>query len=266
MKKVIFITGVSSGLGLAIAKQLEMLGHIVYGSSRNENFDLEGIQVIKMDVTRSGEIDQAIQFIISREGRIDVLINNAGIGLAGAIEDFSEQEAYFEMNTNFLGAYRCCKVVLPYMRKQKGGTIITIGSIAGLMGLPYQGFYSASKFALEGLMESLRYEAKQWGIRVVMVNPGDFRTGFTANRLKVENSVKSEYQKSIIRALTVIGNDETGGLLPDTLARKLSKIIIYKNPKHRYIVASFEQKLAVLLSKILPSKWFSKIIAGHYKV
>lgn len=266
MKKVVFITGVSSGFGLAIAGQLAGQGHTVYGSSRKEHFELDGVRVLKMDVTLPDEVESAVKAIIEREGRIDVLINNAGIGLAGAIEDFSEQEAFAEMNTNFLGAHRCCKAVLPIMRRQKSGTIVTIGSIAGLMGLPFQGFYSASKHALEGLMESLRYEVNPWGINVVMVNPGDFSTGFTANRQLVKNSSKSDSDKALNTTLTVIESDEKSGLKAEMLARKVASIVTMKRPASRYIVASLEQRLAVCLRRLLPPKWFFGILAQHYKV
>ncbi|HAK00491.1 MAG TPA: oxidoreductase, partial [Bacteroidales bacterium] len=150
MEKVVFITGVSSGFGLAIAMELAESGHKVYGTSRRDGLSLPNVVVLKADVNVFGSITHAVDTIIQKEGRIDVLINNSGIGLGGAIEDFSEQEAEKELNTNFLGVFRTIKCVLPYMRKQQGGTIITIGSIAGLMGIPFQGFYSASKFALEG--------------------------------------------------------------------------------------------------------------------
>jgi len=266
MKKVVFITGISSGFGLAIARQLAILGHTVYGSSRKEHFGLEGVRVLNLDVTRPEEVDHAVQAIIAREGRLDVLINNAGIGLAGAIEDFSEQEAFAEMNTNFLGTYRCCKAVLPYMRKHKGGTIVTIGSIAGLMGLPFQGFYSASKFALEGLMESLRYEVRPWGIHVVMINPGDFSTGFTANRHLVEHSARSDFNKAFRSTLSVIENDEKSGLSPEILARKVAFVVSAKTPASRYIVASLEQRMAVFFKRLLPPKWFFSVLAHHYKV
>ncbi|HSV87907.1 MAG TPA: SDR family NAD(P)-dependent oxidoreductase, partial [Bacteroidales bacterium] len=154
----------------------------------------------------------------------------------------------------------------PIMRRQKSGTIVTIGSIAGLMGLPFQGFYSASKHALEGLMESLRYEVKPWGINVVMVNPGDFSTGFTANRLLVKNASNSESGKALNTTLSVIESDEKSGLKSEILARKVASIVTMKRPASRYIVASPEQRLAVCLKRLLPPKWFFRVLAQHYKV
>lgn len=266
MKKVVFITGISSGFGLAMATHLTECGHKVYGTSRKSGFALPGVIVLKADVTRADEVQNAVAEVISHEGRIDVLINNAGIGLAGAVEDFHDNESILEYNTNLLGVHRASRSVLPIMRKQGSGTIITIGSIAGIMGIPFQGFYSASKFALEGLMQAMRYEVAPFGVKVVMVNPGDFQTGFTNNRQIASGTTDKAYKIRFEKALKVIEHDETNGLAAEILARKIGKIVNMQNPAHRYVIASAEQKLAVLLSKILPSKWFFNLIAGHYKV
>lgn len=265
MGKVIFITGVSSGFGKAMAEGLSGQGHVVYGSSRRPGFKTEGVQVLKMDVTVEEEVKQAVQTIVDREGRIDVLINNAGFGLAGALEDFTEEEAKMEFETIVLGAYRCSRSVLFHMRRQKAGMILSVGSIAGLMGIPFQGFYSASKFGLEGLMQALRYEVSRHGINVVMLNPGDFDTGFTKNRRLVEKTPDSDYKERFFRTLDVIEKDEGSGLKADVLAKKVTSIVGKRNPRHRYIVASFDQKLAVFLNRALPPKWFFRIIGSHYK-
>jgi len=266
MKKVVFVTGVSSGFGNEIAKLLSKQGHVVYGTSRNPQFKLSGVTTIAMDVTDEHNVEKAINQVVGHEGRLDVLINNAGVGLAGALQDFSEPESLVELNTNLLGVFKCTRHALPHMIKQGGGTILTIGSIAGLLALPFQGFYSASKFAVEGLMESLRYEVASKGVKVVLVNPGDFSTGFTANRKLVENARKSAYQERLEKTLKVVEKDEAEGLKPIILAKKVGKIIKKKNPRHRYIIASFEQKLAVFLKSVLPSKLFYLILASHYKM
>ncbi len=260
------ITGVSSGFGRAIARLLASRGHIVYGTSRSDQTAIDGVGVLVANVNKPEEVENAVGKIFDREGRIDVLVNNAGFGLAGAIEDYSEGEAMLELNTNFLGVHRCCQAVLPYMRKQGNGTIISIGSIAGIMGIPFQGFYSASKFAVDGYMQALQYELKPYGIKVVMVNPGDFKTGFTDNRQLVKAATNSPYSHRFRQALEIIEKDETNGLNPEVIAKKVAAIVSAKNPRYRYIVASFDQKLAVCLSKVLPQKMFFKIIAGHYKV
>ena len=266
MKKVVFITGISSGFGLAIATQLAAAGPRVYGTSRKSGFSLPGVVTLKADVTQMEEVEAAVAEVIRNEGCLDVLINNAGIGLAGAIEDFREDEAFREINTNLLGVYRTTRCVLPVMRSQNKGTIITISSIAGMMGIPFQGFYASSKFAVEGLMQALRYEVAPFDIQVVMVNPGDFRTGFTGNRQIVGSNTGGAYHSAFEKTLNVIEHDENSGLNAEVLAKKILKIVEMQNPAHRYVVASVEQKLAVMLQRILPAKLFFRILASHYKI
>jgi short-subunit dehydrogenase len=154
------------------------------------------------------------------------------------------------------------------MRNQASGTIINIGSIGGLMGLPFQGYYSASKFAIEGFSEALRMEVKQFGIKVTVVNPGDFHTNNTANRrgFLVDSEKNNVYKVQFEKTLSVIEKDENNGWNPEILALKMVKIVNCKNPRQRYVIASFEQKLAVFIKKILPGKLFSKILEDHYRI
>ncbi len=267
MSKVVFITGISSGFGRQTAELLARKGYVVYGASRNDFQPAQGIFPIKANVTDKEAVKKAIETVLQKEGRIDVLINNAGMGIAGSVEEASEDEMKLQVNTNFYGAVHTIQAVLPGMRKQGSGTIINISSVGGLMGLPYQGFYSASKFALEGLSESLYMELKPHGINVILINPGDFSTSFTAKRIIIKKSnEESAYQPQFLKTLSVIEKDEGSGLNPEILARKLLRIIEKKNPCMRYVVASFEQKLAVALMHILPAKWFFKIISSHYGV
>lgn len=266
MKKVIFITGVSSGFGYHIAKTLSIQGHIVYGSSRKEGFRLEGVQVVSMDVTSETEVKNTVDAIVQKEGRLDVLINNAGVGLAGALQTYSEKESMIELNTNLLGVFRCSKHALSHMISNRKGMIITIGSIAGLIALPFQGFYSTSKFGVEGLMESLRYEVDRYGVKIVLINPGDFRTDFTANRRWVEGASDEKFRESLEKTISIFERDETKGLDPDILAKKIGQIVNKKHPRNRYIIAKFDQKLAVVLKRLLPSKLFYKVLGSYYKV
>lgn len=264
MKKVIFITGVSSGFGYATAKLLAEEGHIVYGTSRS-GVQIPGVNTMPIDVTQFQQVNEAIHEIVKNESRIDVLINNAGMGIAGPVEDFSLSEIEQQMNTNFLGAVNCIKSSLPFMRKQLSGTIINISSIGGLMGLPFQGFYSASKFAIEGLSEALRLELKPYRIKVIVIEPGDFSTHFTRNRRVVEKIQHSDYRTQFQKTISVIENDENNGLKPELLAKKIASVLKKKTPRYNYIVASFEQKLAVALKTFLPHKLFWYIISAHYK-
>ena len=168
---VIFITGISSGFGLETARLLSQEGHAVYGTVRREVTSLPQVNYIRLDVRDTKAVQQAVQQIIETEGRIDVLINNAGMGIGGPLEFATEEEIREQMDANFMGLVHCVDAVLPYMRKQGSGKIIALSSIGGLMGLPFQGFYSASKFAIEGYCEALRLETKPFGITVTVIRP-----------------------------------------------------------------------------------------------
>ncbi len=268
MTKVVLITGISSGFGKATAELLSVNGYQVYGLARKQNEDLTGnIKVLQGDVTEVSSVKRAVSTIIGREGQIDILINNAGMGISGSIEDTSREDIHLQMSTNFIGYVNMIQAVLPAMRQQGSGTIVNISSIGGLMGLPYQGFYSASKFAVEGLSEALRMELIPFHIKVVVVQPGDFFTSFTANRRPVNTAgTEGAYESQYSKTLSIIGKDEKGGLPPDFLARKLVKILEKKNPCHNYIIATLEQKFAVVLKRILPGSWFSGILSSHYGI
>jgi NAD(P)-dependent dehydrogenase (short-subunit alcohol dehydrogenase family) len=265
MGKVILITGISSGFGKETARVLVEKGHIVYGTVRNDCEVALGVHALIMDLTDETSINLAVQKVISEQGRIDVLINNAGMHLGGPIEETPAELFKRQMNTNFNGLVHLLQATLPYMRKNNGGTIINISSIGGLMGLPFQAFYSASKFAIEGLSEALRMELKPFNIKVVVVNPGDFHTSNTSNRINIaapEGPYEAQFQKSI----AIIGKDETGGWDPAILARKIGSIVNKKHPCNRYVVGSFEQKLAIVLKRILPISIFKSILESHYGI
>ena len=242
---IVFITGVSSGFGLETARLLAQEGHTVYGTVRRE---VEPIQVIE------------------KEGRIDVLVNNAGMGIGGPLEFATEEEIRLQMDTNFMGLVHCVDAVLPHMRRQGGGKIIALSSIGGLMGLPFQGFYSASKFAIEGYCEALRLETQQQGVKVVVLRPGDFSTGFTGSRKKVADEAALQAYPLYREAIEKVEHDENGGLKPVVLAQRISRIINMQHPRNGYVVASFEQKLSVWIKRILPAKWFDRILGSYYKL
>ena len=263
---IILITGVSSGFGLETARLLAQEGHIVYGTVRREVEPLPGVRYLKVDVRDREAVKTAAQQVFEQEGRIDVLVNNAGMGIGGPLEFATEEEIREQMDANFMGLVHFVTAVLPVMRKQKEGKIIALSSIGGLMGLPFQGFYSASKFAIEGYCEALRLEIQQFGIQVVVVRPGDFSTGFTASRKKTVNTEAVQVYKTYAESMGKVEHDETGGLKPQVLARKISKIVRDKHPRHGYVVASFEQRLSVLLKRLLPARWFAKILGDYYRL
>jgi hypothetical protein len=263
---VVLITGISSGFGLATAQLLAEEGHIVYGTVRREVEPLNGVHYLKVDVRDREAVHEVVKQVVDQEGRIDVLVNNAGMGIGGPVEFATEEEIREQMDTNFIGLVHFVTAVLPYMRSQRAGKIIAISSIGGLMGLPFQGFYSASKFAIEGYCEALRLETKQFGVKVVVVRPGDFSTGFTGSRKKTIHAEASQVYTSYAESMTKVEHDETGGLKPQVLAHKISRIIRKKNPRYGYVVASFEQRLSVFLKRVLPARWFASILGGYYKL
>lgn len=268
MEKVILITGISSGFGKQAASLLAKKGHKVYGTVRKESGSDEMVHYLKMDLTDSISIKKVVSDVLKEEGRIDVLINNAGMHTGGPIETTPIEYIKQQMDTNFLGMVGLVKEVLPIMRKQSFGTIINFSSIGGLMGLPFQPFYSASKFAIEGFSEALRMEVKQFNIKIVLINPGDFHTSNSANRRNflAPSDANDPYHEQFEKTLSIIEKDETGGWEPVVLAGKLVNIVDCKNPHQRYIIASFEQKLAVALKYILPGRWFRKILEDHYGI
>lgn len=262
--KVILITGTSSGIGKASAEYLAQQGHTVFGTARFPGSypKPNDYTMLQMDVTEIDSIQTAVDQIIKAKGKIDVLVNNAGFGIAGAIEDISLGKAKEQFETNFFGIVRLIKSVLPIMRKQDFGLIINISSIGGLIGLPYQSMYSASKFAIEGLTESLYKELHSSNIKITMIEPGDFKTNFTEKREIPKNAVKSTNFQTTLK---VIENDENSGQDPIMIGKLINKIINKSNPRIRYAVGAFDQKLAAFLKRILPNRFFDWIIMTHYK-
>jgi len=265
--KAILITGASSGIGRACAVYLSQQGHAVYGTSRRPRPDAMPFTMLPMDVTDDASVQQALQTILEQQGQLDAVVNNAGIGYGGAVEDTAIEEARATLETNFLGALRVCQAVLPTMRAQGRGTIINVSSIGGLMGLPYQGLYSASKYALEGLSEALRMEVKAFGVHVVLLEPGDIHTAFTANRRNTRASgATSAYYETYTRVLEKIESDERNGAQPEVVARTVARIIAIPAPKARYVVGPFYEKLAVLLKRLSPDALFEWIMRLNYGV
>jgi NAD(P)-dependent dehydrogenase (short-subunit alcohol dehydrogenase family) len=271
---VVLITGASSGIGAACAAHLAALGHKVYGTSRRAPAitpaalaQLPYPRLIPMDVTVDATVATGVGLVLTVEGRLDVLVNNAGNGIAGAIEDTPIEMAKGQVETNFWGMVRLCQAVLPAMRAQRSGLIVNISSMAGRMGIPYQAFYSASKFAIEGATEALRLEVAPCGVRACLIEPGDFRTGFTAHRQRCSREETSGvYADACERALGVMEHDEQHGPTPEMIAQTLARIIATPNPRLRYPVGRPVQKLALLLKSTLPGRWFEAILKSNYKL
>ena len=264
-QQVILITGASSGFGLATAELLASKGHTVYGLCRRA-VEHASIRYRQCDVRNREQIASVVTEIVEKEGRIDVLINNAGMGIGGALELATPEEIDLQMGTNFMGCVNLCQAVLPYMRKARKGKIINLSSIGGVMGLPYQGFYSASKFAIEGFSEALSAEVRSFGIKVSMVEPGDFATGFTGSRKNSQATLDDPDYGPIFRnSLAIIEKEENGGLKPEVLARRIAKMVEQKNPPLRKVVANLEQKLSVVIKRVLTGNQMVSILRGYYK-
>ena len=263
---VILITGISSGFGLAMARQLQADGHTVFGTVRREVEQIPGVHYLRADVRDTASVKAAVEAVLAAEGRIDVLINNAGMGIGGPVEFAPEADVQLQMDTNFMGQVRFTQAVLPAMRKQGSGKILCFSSIGGVMGLPFQGFYSASKFAVEGFCEALQIEVRRHGIQVVLIEPGDFSTGFTAARIKQLSDEAAAAYPSLRQSVSSFEKDEQTGLKPEFLACKVAKIVRAKHPKFRYVIATFIQKLSIPIKHILPARAFVRVLSLFYNV
>ncbi|WP_142786281.1 SDR family oxidoreductase [Changchengzhania lutea] len=267
MSKVVLITGGSSGIGKSIGEFLLGKNFKVYGTSRDpDNYKDSLFPILKLDVKNNETIKNTVRSIIEAEGRLDVVINNAGAGITGPIEEIPEEEIKANFNTNFFGPINVIKAVLPQMRLQNSGLIINVTSIAGYMGLPYRGIYSASKGALELLTEAFRMELKAFNIHMTNVAPGDFATNIAAGRFHAPVYDDSPYRKPYGKTLELMNTHVESGSDPDIMAKAVYKIITTKNPKGHYKVGEFMQKFSIVLKRILPDKVYEKMLMMHYKL
>jgi NAD(P)-dependent dehydrogenase (short-subunit alcohol dehydrogenase family) len=218
-----------------------------------------------MDVTDGRSVREGIDRILERTGRLDVAVNCAGYGIAGPIESTSIDEAKKQFETNFFGALRVCQSVLPIFRQQRSGLIVNVSSLAGRIGVPFQGMYSASKFALEGLTEALRMELKPLGLHACLIEPGDFRTEFTANRQRVASDGQEAYRTRADRALSVAASDEANGAPPERIAHLLFRILRDPSPKLRYTAGDLSQRISASLKPFLPAGVFERGVMTHYR-
>jgi len=267
-KKIVLVTGGSSGIGRAISSYLSKVGYIVYGSSRNviHGDVLDNFMMVKMDVTDPKSVQEAVKYIVKKEGRIDVLINNAGLGMIGPLESTSIGEIREVFETNIFGVLNVCKAVLPYLRKNKKANIINITSIGGEVSLPYRGIYCSSKFAVEAFSEALSMEVRQFGIHVTIVEPGDFKTNINRNRKIAQNAESSIYKTEFSRIMEQVNEEVSNAPTPGKIGVKIHQILQKKKPGLRYKVATPMQKLSVLLKRVLPSRVFEKLIMKHYRI
>jgi NAD(P)-dependent dehydrogenase (short-subunit alcohol dehydrogenase family) len=263
---VVLVTGASSGIGKACADLLEQGGCRVYGASRTAPEVEAPWNSMRMDVGDEASVRAGVDDVLSAEGRIDAAVNCAGFGIAGAVEDTSIDEAKGQFDTNFFGVLRVCRAVLPSMRAHGRGTIVNMSSIAGRVSLPFQAFYSASKFALEGMTEALRMEVRPFGIHVVLVEPGDTRTRFTVNRRKTAGSLceGSAYRAAFADAMGIVEVEEQAGVDPGPVAKVVARVVRAHAPDLRYTVGPTMQRLAPLIRGVLPFSVYETLMRKHY--
>jgi len=261
-KKVIIVTGASRGIGYAAADLFQKRGYIVYALSRS-SCDIKGVNSVTCDITNGERLKEAIDGIFQAEKRIDVLVNNAGTGISGAVEKTVTADARKLLEINFFAHFEAIKCVIPYMRSAKSGKIINIGSVAGVLHVPFQAFYSASKAAIEALSNCLRGELEPFGIKVATVMPGDTNTGFTDAREKDFKSDDPDYGSRIYRSIKLMEEDERSGMSPQSAAEVIYKAVHRKNPQPVYTVG-FKYNFFILLNKVLPKSLVQFVLNAMY--
>lgn len=265
--KIVLITGASSGIGKSIGIYLQNKGFTVYGTSRNpEQIVNSPFPLIALDVRNVESIKNAVAKVIGISGRIDVVINNAGVGITGPLEEIPSQEIINNFNTNLFGPIEVMKAVIPQMRRQNSGLIINITSIAGYMGLPYRSIYSASKGALEIISEAIRMEVKDFGISITTIAPGDFATDIASRRYHAPVIMNSAYEKPYSGILKTMNDHVDTGSDPNEMAKAVYKIINTKHPNVHYKIGAFMQKFSIVLKRVLPDKMYERMLLKHYKL
>lgn len=270
--RVALVVGASSGMGKACAEYLREQGYYVYGTSRRASFPVDSsyrqeqgfLTMIPLDVTDDCSIKKAVDFVIAQEGQINVLLNCAGYGLSGAVEDISREEAHRIFDTNMIGMMMVCKQVLPHMRSQRQGLIVNIGSVAGLFALPFQSMYSATKYAVEAMTEALRMEVRPFGIKVSLIDPGDVSTGFTKARQVAQAALTNPvYRERHDKAVNTMIKSELNGPGPEIVVRAFARILQSKNPPVR-VITSLDYRAAALAKRLLPARLVEFIVERVY--
>jgi NAD(P)-dependent dehydrogenase (short-subunit alcohol dehydrogenase family) len=233
--QTVLVTGATSGIGLAIANELHKNGFRVYGTSRTPEKHRHNLpfELLELDITSDSSIQNCIDTLLSGSGKIDVLVNNAGIAINGSAEEISLEQAYRQFETNFWGAVKMTRAVLPAMRQQRSGKIITVGSLGGIIGIPYQSYYSAAKHALEGFYKSLRIEVRSFNIKISIVEPGFFKTNLH-DAYEYANPSIRDYNNLRNKALPVFSKSVLRAKTPDPVARTILRIIKSRNPGFSY--------------------------------
>lgn len=272
-KKVILITGASSGIGFDSAQELARQGHKVYAAARRtelmEPLKHNGVVTMRMDVTNSQSMADGVKAVLDAEGRIDVLVNNAGYGYFGAVENVTMEEARRQVEVNVFGLAELCKLVLPVMRKQGSGRIINTSSIAGKTVLPFGAWYHVSKYSVEALSDALRMEMKPFGVDVVLIEPGGIKTdwGIIAAKHLAESSKGTAYEEDALREAKLIHKGYSGNYLsaPKVVTRAISRAVNSQRPRARYRIGS-GAFIMVFLHTVLPTRWWDGMMHRFVRI
>lgn len=262
MSQVVIVTGGSSGIGLHTARLFRARGCRVYEFSRRETVHPDGVVHITADVTDEAAVVRAVSQVEAAEGRVDILVCNAGFGISGAAEFTDNRDAKRLLEVNLFGMVNAVKAVVPILRRQGSGTIVCVSSVAAVVSIPFQAWYSVSKAAVSSYVNALREELRPFGIRVCAVLPGDIHTGFTGSREK--NPAGDDfYGGRISRSVSVMERDEEKGMAPEQAAKKICRVAFKRNPKPAYAIG-LPYSLVLLLTRILPGRLLSWIIWLNY--
>jgi NAD(P)-dependent dehydrogenase (short-subunit alcohol dehydrogenase family) len=263
--RVALITGASAGLGRACADRLAAGGWAVTGASRRGTAG-PGWTGLVMDVDSDDAVQAGVADVLETRGHVDALVAAAGWGVAGAAEDTSIEEAKAQFETNFWGCVRVVRAVLPGMRARRQGRIVLMSSIGGVIGIPFQAYYSASKFALEGFAESLAYEVAPFGISVTLVQPGNFATDFTVSRKMAAAAGQGDYAQAMARAVAVMERDERNGAPPVDVAAVVQRVLAAGRPPRRVSVGKASERAGIIAKRLLPFRLFESAAKGSLGV
>lgn len=262
MSQVVLLTGGTSGIGLCTARALAKQGCRVYTLSRRGGENEPGITHLQADITREEQISAAVKTILQTESRIDIVINNAGFGISGAVEFTETAHAQKQFDVNFFGMVRVNHVLLPLLREQRSGRIVNISSVAGPIPIPFQTYYSAAKAAINSYTLSLQNEVKPFGITVCAIQPGDIRTGFTAARQKSEVG-DAVYNGRISRSVATMEKDEQGGMAPETAGQFICRVAL-KRRSRPLLTIGVQYKLFCMIVKLLPRQFTNWLVGLIY--
>ena len=271
--KVILITGASSGIGFETAQTLARQGHKVYAAARRvelmEPLKSDGVKVLRMDVTEQASMAAGVQAVLDAEGRIDMLVNNAGYGYFGAVENVTMEQARRQVEVNVFGLAELCKLVLPVMRKQGSGRIINTSSIAGKTVLPFGAWYHVTKYSVEALSDALRMEMKPFGVDVVLIEPGGIKTdwGIIAAKHLAESSKGTAYEEEALREAELIHKGYSGNYLsaPRVVTRAISQAVNSRRPRPRYRIGRGAFGM-VFLHTVLPDRWWDGMMRRFMRI